>query len=75
MNGTCLSADRAGVNFMFEQVSEKTLREVLCVMHTVPATAHETVKRHPIDLAKLCSAAPAISGSVWLLPAASTTLQ
>ena len=38
---------------MFEQVSEETLREVLRIMHRVPATAHETVKRRPIDLAKL----------------------
>ncbi len=38
---------------MFEHVSEKTLREILCVVHGVPATADEAVKRRPIDLAKL----------------------
>ena len=38
---------------MFDQVSEKALREVLRVMHGVAAAAHETVKRRPIGLAKL----------------------
>ena len=49
---------RAGVNFTFKQVSEKTLREVLCIMHTVSATAHKTVKRRPIGLAKLGKRSP-----------------
>src|SRR6478735_7168393 len=44
---------RARVDLMLDQVSEKALREILCVMHTVPAAAHETVKRPPIGLAKL----------------------
>src|SRR5436190_15919485 len=38
---------------MFDQIDEKTLREILRVMHGVPASAHETVKRRPIRLAKL----------------------
>jgi len=38
---------------MFEHVSEETLRKILRVVHRVPATAYETVKRRPIDLAKL----------------------
>ncbi len=38
---------------MFNQVAEKTLREILRVMHSVSATAHETVKRPPVSLAKL----------------------
>jgi len=32
-----------GVNFMFEHVGEETLREILCVVHSVSATAYETV--------------------------------
>jgi hypothetical protein len=43
----------AGVNFMFQQIGEKALREILRIVHSVPATAHETVKRRPIYLAKL----------------------
>ena len=43
---------------MFEQVSEETLREILCIMHSVTATTHETVKRRPIDLAKLRQCGP-----------------
>jgi hypothetical protein len=66
---------RAGVNFMFEQVSEKALCEILRIFHGVPVAAHETVKRRPIGLANSASAASAISGSVWLSPAATTTLQ
>ena len=38
---------------MFEHVSEETLREILCVVYSVSATAYETVKWRPIDLAKL----------------------
>ena len=38
---------------MFEHVSEETLRKILCIVHSVPATAYETVKWRPIDLAKL----------------------
>ena len=38
---------------MFEHVSEETLRKILCVVYGVPATAYETVKWRPIDLAKL----------------------
>src|SRR5216110_118278 len=38
---------------MSDQVGEEALREILCVMHGVPAGAHETVKRRPIGLAKL----------------------
>ena len=37
---------------MFEHVSEKTLREILCVVHSVSATTYEAVKRRLIDLAK-----------------------
>jgi hypothetical protein len=44
---------RAGVDFMFEQVSEKALCEILRIFHGVSAAAHETVKRRPINLAKL----------------------
>src|SRR4029077_7159520 len=43
---------RTGVNFIFEQVSEKTLGEILRIVHSVPPTAHEIVKRCPIRLAK-----------------------
>ena len=39
---------------MFEHVSEETLRKILRVVDSVPATADETVKWRPIDLAKLC---------------------
>ena len=39
---------------MFEHVSEETLRKILRVVDSVPATAYETVKWRPIDLAKLC---------------------
>ena len=38
---------------MFQHVSEETLRKILRVVHRVPATAYETVKWRPIDLAKL----------------------
>jgi len=38
---------------MFEHVSEETLREILCIVHGVPATADEAVKWRPIDVAKL----------------------
>src|SRR5436190_20983721 len=38
---------------MFQQVSKKALREILSIMYGVSATTHETVKRRPIDLAKL----------------------
>src|SRR5437773_11035220 len=43
----------AGVNFMFDEVSEKALREILRIVHAVAAAAHKTVKRRPISLAKL----------------------
>src|SRR5439155_2982603 len=43
----------AGVDFTFDKVGEKALREVLRIMHGVAAAAHETVKRRPISLAKL----------------------
>ena len=43
---------------MFEHVSEETLREILCVVNSVPATAYETVKWRPIDLAKLRKSRP-----------------
>src|SRR5262252_3709248 len=42
-----------GVNSMLNQVCEKTLCEILGVMHGVSSAAHETVKRCPINLAKL----------------------
>src|SRR5437867_10741936 len=38
---------------MFDQVSEKAVREILRITHGVSAAAHETVKRRPIGLAKL----------------------
>src|SRR5215470_17802863 len=43
----------ASVYFVFDQVREKALREILRIMHGVSATAHETVQRRPIYLAKL----------------------
>src|SRR6266516_5338916 len=43
----------ASVYFVFDQVSEKALRQILRIMHGVSAAAHETVKRRPIGLAKL----------------------
>ena len=42
-----------GVDFMFDQISEKALREILRIMDGITAAAHKTVKRRPIDLAKL----------------------
>jgi len=43
----------ARVDLMFDQVSEKALREVLRIVHGIPAAAHETIKGRPISLAKL----------------------
>jgi hypothetical protein len=43
---------------MFQQVSEKALREILRIVHSVPAAAHESVKRSPIGLAKLRQRGP-----------------
>src|SRR6266853_3332294 len=43
---------------MFDQVGEKALREILRIMHGVPAAAHETVTRRPIGLAKLRERGP-----------------
>src|SRR2546430_8881164 len=43
----------ARVDLVLDQVSEKALRKVLRIFHGVPATAHESVKRRPIGLAKL----------------------
>ena len=43
----------AGIGFVFDLVGEKALREILRIMHRVPAAAHEIVKRRPIGLAKL----------------------
>jgi hypothetical protein len=60
---------------VLQQVREKALREILRIVHGISAATYETVKRRPIGLAKLRSAACEISGSAWLLPAASTTLQ
>jgi hypothetical protein len=41
------------VDFVFDQVGKKALREILRVVHGVSAAAHETVERRPIGLAKL----------------------
>src|SRR6266404_1802158 len=41
------------VDFLFNQVSEKALRQVLRIVHGIAAAAHESVKRRPIGLAKL----------------------
>src|SRR5947199_10485205 len=41
------------VDFLFNQISEKALRQVLRIVHGIPAAAHESVKRGPIGLAKL----------------------
>src|SRR5437588_13132488 len=46
------------VDFLFNQISEKTLGKVLRIVHGMPAAAHETVKRRPIGLAKLCQSGP-----------------
>lgn len=43
----------APVDFVLDQVGEKALRKILGVMHGVSSAAHETVKRCPINLAKL----------------------
>ena len=43
----------AGIDFVFDKVSEKALREILRVFHAVSAAAHESVKRRPVSLAKL----------------------
>jgi len=43
----------AFVDFVFNQVREKALRQILCIVHGVATAAHETVKRRPIYLAKL----------------------
>src|SRR5215813_8396119 len=40
------------VNFMFQQMCEKALREILCIVHGVSTPAHETVKWRPIGSAK-----------------------
>src|SRR4026207_1063260 len=42
----------ASVYFVFDQVREKALRQILRIMHGVTAAAHETVKRRPIYLTK-----------------------
>src|SRR5262249_12447112 len=42
----------AYVDFVFNQVSEKALREILGIVQAVSAAAHETVKRRPIYLSK-----------------------
>ena len=49
-----LRAIDSGVNLTFDQISEKTLGEILRIVHSVTAAAHETVERRPISLAKLC---------------------
>src|SRR5215472_9783060 len=41
------------IDSVFDEVGEKTLREILGVMHGVSAAAHETVKRCPISFAQL----------------------
>jgi hypothetical protein len=41
------------VSFAFDQVREKTLGEVLGIVHGIAAGADEGVKRHPVGLAKL----------------------
>ena len=41
------------VDFVFDQVGKKALGEILRIVHGVPAAAHETIERRPIDLAKL----------------------
>ena len=43
----------ASVYFVFDQVREKALRQILRIVHGVSASAHETIKRRPIYLAKL----------------------
>src|ERR1043166_2308721 len=43
----------AGICFVFDQVREKALRQILCIVQRVSAAAHETVKRSPIYLPKL----------------------
>src|SRR5438552_4237132 len=43
----------ARVDLVFDQISEKALREVLRIVHRIPAAAHESVKRRPVGLAKL----------------------
>ena len=47
-----LSID-ASVYLVFDQVREKALRQILRIVHGVSASAHETIKRRPIYLAKL----------------------
>jgi hypothetical protein len=47
-----LSID-ARVDLVFDQISKKTLGQVLGIVHGVPAAAHESIKRRPIDLAQL----------------------
>ena len=42
-----------GVDFVFNEVSEKALREVLRIMRRVAPAADESIKRRPINLAKL----------------------
>ena len=76
MNGTYPSADPRGRKLLFQQVSEKTLREILCIMHSCTRGCARNCKAAPNRFGKArLSAAPAISGSAWLLPAASTTVQ
>src|SRR4029453_1890605 len=42
----------ANIYFVFDQVLEKALRQILRIVHDVSAAAHEAVKRRPIYLAK-----------------------
>jgi len=47
-----LSID-AGIDFVFDQISEKALREILRIIDAIATASYETVKRCPIGLAKL----------------------
>ncbi|PZR73289.1 MAG: hypothetical protein DLM73_11015 [Chthoniobacterales bacterium] len=44
---------RARIDFSVDQENEKTLRQVLRVVHGIPPAPHEAIKWRPIDLAKL----------------------
>ena len=46
------------VDLVFNQISEKALRQVLRIVHGIAAAAHETVERRPISLAKLSQRRP-----------------
>jgi len=48
-----LTAIRCRVSLFLQQISEETLREILCVVPVIASLADKTVERRPVILAKL----------------------